>query len=400
MKRGNGFSLIELMVAMSITIVVAGSAIAALLQAQHVTQAVGLLAGTQENLRAGMNFMVRDLAQAGAGLPQAGIPIPSSNAGASNLKRPGTGTTVATMTTFPTTWTTLPLVSPGSQLGQAATTMNPVSSALLTGQNTDIINVLYADTSTLDASGHYLNSFPVVAAGAQTCNGTFTATGTSVKIDPACFTFPTSGPSQFVVGDLIMFTNANGSALQYVTGVANGTQTLTFAAGDPAGLNGTGLTNGTVVGMQNLSGSPAAPNGTLPTPTIERVYMISYYVDATTIPQRPQLIRQVNYPVATASQAVAEVIEDLGFTYDITNPQAPLASYGTNGPGDAPAPVSPDTTAQIRAVNIFLASRSETTYTASASPQFFRNNLTTQVCLRAMAFQAPFSTSAGVPPVP
>jgi hypothetical protein len=128
--------------------------------------------------------------------------------------------------------------------------------------------------------------------------------------------------------------------------------------------------------------------------------MITYYVDATTNPQSPQLVRQVNYPVATASQPVADAVEDLGFTYDIVSPQAPLASYGTNGPGDAPAPLSPDTPTQIRAVNVFLAARSETTYNPASSAQFFRNNLTTQVCLRALAFQAPFSTSAGVPPVP
>jgi prepilin-type N-terminal cleavage/methylation domain-containing protein len=398
MKRRNGFSLLELMVSLSILLVVAGAAITALVQAEHVTQGVGLLANTQENLRAGMNFMVRDLAQAGAGMPQAGIPIPTNSGGASSLKRPGTGTTVATMTTFPTTWTTLPLVSPGSQAGQAATTLNPSTGAVLTSGNTDIINILYADTTTAaDTNGHYLNSFPVVDSGAQTCSGTFTANGSSVTIDRNCFIFPTSGPTQFVVGDLIMFTNSNGSALQYVTGVNTGTQTLSFAAGDPAGLNGTGYTSGTVVAMQNFSGSPSAPNGTLPTPTIERVYMVTYYVDATTNPSSPQLVRQVNYPIATASQAIADAIEDLGFTYDITSPQA---TYGSNGAGDAPAPISPDTAAQIRAVNVFLAARSETTYNPSSSPQFFRNNLTTQVCLRSLAFQAPFSTSAGVPPIP
>ncbi len=401
MKQAKGFSLIELMISTALITIVAGVAIGALSQAQHVTQGIGLLANTQQNLRAGMNFMVRDIVQAGAGLPQGGIPIPNNGATppTSAVKRPGTGTSIATMITFPTTWSSLPLVSPGYALGQAATTVNPTTGAILTSGNMDIINVLYADTATEDANGHYLNSFPVVSTGTQTCNGTFTASGTSVKIDPNCFTFAASGPSQFVVGDLILFTNANGSALQYVTGVSNGTQTLSFAAGDPAGLNGTGLNYGTVVGMQNLNSSNA-PNGTLPTPTIERIYMVSYYVDATTNPLRPQLIRQVNYPTATASQAVAEVIEDLNFTYDITSPQAPLTSYGTNGPGDATGPVSPDTDSQIRAVNISLFSRSESTYTATSAPTFFRNNLTTQVSLRALAFQAPFNTSAGVPPVP
>src|SRR6202008_3169182 len=111
-------------------------------------------------------------------------------------------------------------------------------------------------------------------------------------------------------------------------------------------------------------------------PTIERGYMISYYVDSTTTPTRPQLMRQVNYPVATAVQAVAEDIEDLNYTYDIISPVS--TGYGANGPGDATQPLAPDTATQIRAVNILLAARSETTYTAQSAPQFFRNNLTTQ----------------------
>ena len=39
-------------------------------------------------------------------------------------------------------------------------------------------------------------------------------------------------------GNLIMFHNQNGTALEYVTSVAG--QAINFAAGDPAGLNQTG----------------------------------------------------------------------------------------------------------------------------------------------------------------
>ncbi len=41
MKRENGFSLIELMVAMAVLLIIAAAAVGALVQAQHVTQAVG-----------------------------------------------------------------------------------------------------------------------------------------------------------------------------------------------------------------------------------------------------------------------------------------------------------------------------------------------------------------------
>ena len=90
MKRAKGFSFIELMTSIAILSVVMGSVVGALVQAQKATNAVALMANTQENLRAGMHFMVRDLTQAGEGVPPQGVFIPLNTAGLSNLNRPGT----------------------------------------------------------------------------------------------------------------------------------------------------------------------------------------------------------------------------------------------------------------------------------------------------------------------
>ena len=73
---------------------------------------------------------------------------------------------------------------------------------------------------------------------------------------------------------------------------------------------------------------------------------------------------------------------------------APAGTYPL-GSGNAPTPQAPDTAAQIRAVNIFLAGRSEAPYTALSNPQFIRNNLSTQVCVRSLAFTNQFQTAAG-----
>ena len=101
--------------------------------------------------------------------------------------------------------------------------------------------------------------------------------------------------------------------------------------------------------------------------------MVTYYIDATNA-QNPQLIRQVNYPNYPAGApvnpptAIADDIENLAFSYAITSSTDPAGTYPTtpftNGPGNAPQPILPDTPAQIRAVNVFLAGRSENTYTA------------------------------------
>jgi prepilin-type N-terminal cleavage/methylation domain-containing protein len=382
MKRRNGFSLLELMVSMAVTVTVLGAATAALLQAQHATQAIAMQANTQENLRAGMHFMVRDIAQAGEGIPQGGITIPY---GATSLvNRPGIAGT------FPTTYTAIPAITPGSQLGQFATSINPNTNLpLVSGTRTDIINILYNDDTLVDAVGNHLYSFPVVQAApaVPVCAGVISPTGAFVTMTPACFLMP--GVVQPIsAGNLIMFHNQNGTALEYVTSVAG--NTINFAAGDPAGLNQTGKANGTVANL--------GPGGVFPPTTITRVWMVTYYVDFTN-PAAPQLVRQVNYPNYPAAAPanppldIADMIEDLSFSYDLTGSSDAVGVYPL-GPGNAPTPILPDTPGLIRAVNIFAAGRSENTYTALSSPEFIRNNLSTQVCVRSLAFTNQFQTSA------
>ena len=111
--------------------------------------------------------------------------------------------------------------------------------------------------------------------------------------------------------------------------------------------------------------------------------MVTYYIDSTTNPADPQLIRQVNYPNYPAPgtprpnppQAIADNIENLSFSYDITGSNYPGIGVYPLGPGNVPTPVLPDTPAQIRAVNVFLAGRSESPYQASTSPQYLTKQL-------------------------
>jgi prepilin-type N-terminal cleavage/methylation domain-containing protein len=388
MKLQKGFSLIELMVSMGIVVTVVAIATGSLMQAEHATTAVAYMANTQENLRAGMHFMVRDLMQAGEGIPQGGISLPYTGTTTAVI-RPG----LAAAGPFPVGYTTLPALTPGWKAGQFATSLNPSTGVTLTGIQTDIINIVYADNILQDTAQHYLYSYPVIQAANPTCAGTINATGASVALDPACFIMP-GATNPITTGNLIMFHNQNGTALEYVTSVAG--QTINFAGGDPALLNQSGKTFGTVA---NLATTP----GVFPPTTVTRVWMVTYYIDATN-PQDPQLIRQVNYPNYPAAApvnpptAIADDIENLAFSYSITSSTDPAGTYGvtpfTNGAGNTPQPILPDTPTQIRAVNVFLAGRSENTYTALSSPQYLRNNLSTQVSIRSLSFTDAFTTSA------
>jgi prepilin-type N-terminal cleavage/methylation domain-containing protein len=390
MKLQKGFTLIELMVSMGIVVTVVGIATGTLMQAEKATTAVAYEANTQENLRAGMHFMVRDLMQAGEGIPQGGISLPYTGTTTAVI-RPG----LAAAGPFPNGYTILPAITPGYQAGQVATSLNPTTGAALLGINTDIINIIYADNILVDspATNHYLYSYPIIQAANPACAGTINATGLSVTLDAGCFTMPGS-TNPITTGNLIMFHNQNGTALEYVTSVVG--QEINFASGDPAGLNQSGKTFGTVA---NLATTP----GVFPPTTITRVWMVTYYINVTNA-QDPQLIRQVNYPnyppaaPVNPPLAIADDMENLAFSYAIDSSTDPAGTYPTNafnnGSGNAPYPIAPDTPAQIRAVNVFLAGRSENTYTALATPQYLRNNLSTQVSIRSLSFTNQFDTSA------
>ena len=180
MKRQKGFSLIELMVSMGIVVTVVAIATGTLLQAEHATTAGSYMANTQENLRAGMHFMVRDLMQAGEGIPQGGVSLPNTG-----LRR-----SIAPVRTRPSHFPSptprcrrsLPVTA-----GQFATSMNPTTDATLTGVRTDIINIIYADNILQDTADHYLYSYPIIQAApsAPVCAGTINPTGASVTLAPA-----------------------------------------------------------------------------------------------------------------------------------------------------------------------------------------------------------------------
>lgn len=404
MKRENGFSLLELLIVTAIVVIVMSAAISMLDQAQHVTQGVALEANMQEDLRAGMHFMVRDLTQAGEGIPSGGIMLPYTSAAApAPIVRPGI---IAPVTDFLSTYVALPPIIPGYQLGQPPTGVNAQTGAVIPSPNfSDIITILYADNTLVDAASHSLNQYAVnqaasVSPPTPACGGAITSTGSSVTLDTACFTIPAVQPT-IQPGDLILFTSAAGTALQFVTGVVG--QTINFAVGDPAGLNGLSAAtypDGTVAKLYAASTGQNI--------TVTRVWMITYYEDAATNPLRPQLVRQVNYPayptLAGATyppQPIGEAIEDLQFTYDIIDSTAPAGTYA-NGPGDAPTPnTTYDSPLQFRAVNISLFGRSEYPYMAASFPQYLHNNLSTQVSIRNLAFVNQFNTSpdaSGVAP--
>jgi len=372
MKKNSGFTLIELIIGMGITMVALAAAVLMFRDSTRANTNVTQTSDMSDNMRAGLNLIVQDLIQTGTGIPTGGISIPNTpNASGCNTGGLVNRPPAALNLTFngPNSANVgcnviLPAVEPGPDLGPTVTSPDGTS-----GPKTDIITVMYAD-NTLAMDAKPIN-------GATCPGGSITATGSAITFDATCVTIGAAG-IPVNPGDLLMIYNANNpnGVLQTVSSVSG--QVLNFNAGDAFNLNGRTSTEtaGTIKQLQNLTGG--VPNGTYPPTNCTRIWMITYYLDTTTDTKHPRLMRAVNF---NTPQPVAETFENLQFTYNFDDGSTNPVNQGVVPA--VPAPTG-DNENQIRSVNIYLGARSTTT--AAITGQYVRTNLATQVALRSMAY--------------
>jgi type II secretory pathway pseudopilin PulG len=325
MKREQGFGLLEMLISTALFLVLLGAILSCLNDAMGLNQKAGQMADVEQNMRAGMNFMVQDFIQAGWEIITGGIPIPNGD-GSTPVKRPGPPGTNYTFGDA----TTISAINPGAGLG-------PVGE----GRATDMVNIVYED--------NLLPPMPLVAIAAD---------GSSMTVDAG--TIISGVENAISVGDLIYF-KGNQQTIQCVTAV-NG-QVVSFAAGDPINLNQRGDLNGGIAKLKN-------DDGTFPPITAYRVWMVTYYLDYTTDPATPRLIRRINY---NPGQVVGLVLEDLQLSYDLVD--------GVTNPTNVKSPASNN---QIRKVNIFMSGRTGTMIRDINT--YLHRSLTTEVSLRSLAF--------------
>lgn len=375
MKKTSGFTLIELIVGMAVTMVTLAAALLIFRDSIKANNNVTQSSDMSDNLRAGLNLIVQDLIQTGTGIPTGGISIPNTpNSAGCNIGRPLNRPPAVLNLTFqgPNAANVgcnviLPAIEPGNGLGPAVKSPDGT-----TGPATDIISVMYADNTL--ATG--LVQKPI--NGATCPGGSIAANGLTITFDPTCVNIGAAG-IPVNPGDLLMIYNGNNSngILQTVTAVSG--QTLTFAPGDAFNLNGrtTTETAGTILQLQNVTAG--VPNGTYPPTSATRVWMITYYLDSITDPNHPRLMRAVNF---NAPQPVAETLENLQFAYNFADGTVP-APVNQFAVPTLPAPLG-DNENQIRSVNVYLGARSSST--AAVTGKYVRTNLATQVALRSMAY--------------
>jgi hypothetical protein len=342
MKKENGFSSVEVLIASAITLCVMAGVMGSLNSSMVLSRKVNQTTDMEQNLRAGINFMVRDLLAAGCGIPTGGIPVPSGTG--VNIFRPGPQ---LQNYTFPASTLSLVGVTPGPNLGDE-----------WEGQPTDLVNILYADNVLL------LNDHPITTI-------TRDSQKVSITINNAT---PITGINNPVkTGDLIMLTNAKGSTLVCVTSVAG--QVINFATGgDVFHLNQHNALAGSVRAIDNDDDESDGVIVTgFPSTSATRVYMITFFLDFATNPDMPRLVRRVN---SDPGRPIALVLDNLQLTYDLVD--------GVTNPTNVDIPTGTNTNQQIRKANLMLSGRSSAPMLETGD--YFRKTMTTQVSFRSMSF--------------
>lgn len=364
-----GFTLIELLLSTTVTLIVMGTAMTAFRNGLMLNETASLIADSNQNLRAGTNLLVRDLLQAGRGIPVGGIPIPSG-AGVEVLSRPSPFGMSYQFNN--TTATVLPAIISGADLG-------PV----VTGSTTDIITILAQDqlsyvtysTATTAAAILELNwTLPTPQtpwpAGLTAPTPTLAADGASLNVGQFAtwISDPVNGIKK---GDVLLFSNQLGSAVQTVTSTSSSQVFFASNADDTFNFNQRGAPQGSIVQIRN--------GATFPQTTVARLQMITYYVDVTTTPGVPRLVRRYNHFNA---EALAGIVEDLSMSFDLVD--------GVANPTKIPDLPYTDaggvtyTENQIRKVNLHVGVRSETK--SSTRGDYMRHHLSTVVSIRSLAY--------------
>ena len=344
-RRDAGFTLIELMVAMAVTLVIMAAVLSVFKKASDAAFQVSLRAEMQANARVAINEIVLDLNQAGSGTVGLGaISIPKSpnavnplfGCDASGCHLPGSGATGSNQFTDGQFYK----IAPGYRAG-------PLVAGSPNNGPTDAITVTYIDPN-LDATSN------PAAGWNKTTVLTIADDGSSVVVPANAIPKLTDPQFGIHVGDVLLLENSDGQAVGDVTRFNAGSGTIFFDNGDPLQLNQTGAPSGNIA--YSLSDQPHLSPRTYPQTSIYRLVMVTYYLDDQVVGADgpdSRLMRQVG---SQAAVPLAEHIENLQFWYDLFDPDtnsvtAALPDAITGAP---PTP-KPD---EIRKVNIRITARS------------------------------------------
>jgi prepilin-type N-terminal cleavage/methylation domain-containing protein len=308
-KPRRGFTLVELMVSIAVGLIVMAALASLFKTGMNSAMFVTQRAETQQNMRAAIDLMVKDISMAGAGLPSGGIQLPLGGTGATKYGCDQTTCHVPT-NTYPAGNYMYGII-PGFNNGVEGSAVIPAAPAAVN----DSITTIYADYNF--PLWEYDVTFTIPGNGGSI---TLVANPLYTPAPPAI-----NGAGGIQVGDLIVLSNNLGTAVGEVTDIT--ATTIGFADLDPLNFNQSGATSNNIKAISTGANTSAY-----------RLFAVTYYltVPANAQTQTPRLMRQVN---GLPPAPVADNIINLQFAYDVYN--STTAALDANQPnplgvGDSP----------------------------------------------------------------
>ena len=344
-----GFTLLELMISMAVGLIVMAAMTSLFKTAMNSTMLVTQRAETQQNMRAAVEIMVKDLGMAGAGLPSGGIQLPTgAGSTVSKFGCDQAGACHVPAHTYPNANYMYGII-PGFSNGVEANAVIPAAPAPAIN---DSVTSIYADYN-----------FPLWEYAV-----TFTTPGNggSITLAPIA-TFVPAPPSinsagGIQVGDLIMLSNSVGTAVGEVTNIT--ATTITFADLDPLNINQSGAATNNIKAISNGAATIAY-----------RLFAVTYYLTVPGAGQTPRLMRQVN---GLTPVPVADDIINLQFAFDTYNSTtSALDANQANPLGVAESPNN------IQKINLIVMGQSIINHGNKSQNMY----LATDVSARNMAFR-------------
>jgi prepilin-type N-terminal cleavage/methylation domain-containing protein len=289
-KNNSGFSLIELLVAAALLLVIIGPLLSFMRSAQLLRANAYKLTDVEQNARAALLLIGRDIQNTGYNFP------PKTEIVGSTLLTPLLGTGSNALSSF------YPII-PGNNINQVYTSSSTGAQAI---NKTDQLTLAYTNQ-------RVNGGLPIVGTVDPT-GRTFTLlTGTSL-LDP------TTSQQMLNVGDFCILNAGQNSAIGIVSQI-NGTNQVLFSSGDSAAAN-YGINNATdLLGNSKLGNLD--PLNTKQLITIYSFYIVTYFVDS-----NGNLIRREHYAPPHTTVGGVGVASPSGDAID-TNAK-PLVAKGLN----------------------------------------------------------------------
>jgi type II secretory pathway pseudopilin PulG len=183
-EPGSGFSLVELMIAVTLTLLILSGVISLFRQGMYTSDMTGQRTEMQQNARVALNLMAQDLSIAGTGFPLGGIQLPTG----AGSQRPRYGCDINGQCNVAQNaqddW--LYGITPGDGLGPT-----------INGAATDVVTLVYRDPN-LPLDRNILADIPTA--------------GDSIQIDASDVPLISDAAHGVKNGDVLVLCNANGCA--------------------------------------------------------------------------------------------------------------------------------------------------------------------------------------------